>query len=120
MFQHINSPPLVVKVEEFKELRDEIKKYKEGEKERSRVTLKEEKEDKKVAETEEEEEPDVNKDQSLTLDGDPILQESLRVTVDYVRLLAKKGPAKMSLPGLKKDKKSIAKAKKAKPVKGKK
>jgi carboxyl-terminal processing protease len=107
----------VAKDDEFKEMRDEIKKYKESEHERSRVSLKEEKDEPKLAE---EEEKDENATHTLKLDGDPILQEALRVTVDYVRLLNKQSPVRLTLPELKKNDKSLVKTKKEPTKKSKK
>ncbi|NRA64035.1 MAG: carboxy terminal-processing peptidase [Pseudobacteriovorax sp.] len=73
----------VKKNKDFDEVYDEIKKYKENEKERSRVSLKEKPEDKDAKEEEEE----VDEDDEVTLADDFYLQETLHITADYLSLL---------------------------------
>ncbi|MBF0441243.1 MAG: carboxy terminal-processing peptidase [Oligoflexales bacterium] len=102
---------------EFKEIVDEIEKYKKNEEERSKVSLMEKKPDKagkqdgKVKSTKRdptEEEPD-----SLDLKDDIYLQECINITTDYIRLLHKEAPAPITIPALadaaKKAKKTSAK-----------
>jgi carboxyl-terminal processing protease len=86
---------------EFKETLEEIKKYKDGEKERNRISLKEGKDTSKSKKPGEEDEEDLMAEaQEIKLDNDPMLQETLRIAGDYVTARDGKALAAVSLPEL--------------------
>jgi carboxyl-terminal processing protease len=101
----------------FEKIRGEIKKYREGEKERYTVSLKE-KSDKDAKKDPEADEEKMAYGQENKLEDDIGLQETLRIAGDYVRLLKKEQPANLvEIPVLKqvvaevKDKPKAAKKK---------
>ena len=91
-----------LKDENFAETREAIAEYNKKKSESSRISLKEEKDDKKDDEAEEEE-FDYNTD--ITLKNDPVLQETVRIAVDYSRALKKQSLAgNVQLPHFEGDK----------------
>jgi carboxyl-terminal processing protease len=85
----------------FEKIRGEIKKYREGEKDRYTVSLKE-KSDKDGKKDPESEEEKMAYGQENKLEDDIGLQETLRIAGDYVRLLKKEQPANLvEIPALK-------------------
>jgi carboxyl-terminal processing protease len=85
----------------FDSVREDIKKYKDGEKKRFLVSLKN---DKESSEADKNKKNDADTDRDADepkLDDDPTLQEALRITSDYARLLKKQKPAYVHIPGLK-------------------
>ena len=77
----------VEKRDEFKEVFEEIKKFKENKDERSRVSLKEKKdEDEKGDDLAEKDEAKDDEDE-FTLKDDVYLQETLKITSDYIQLM---------------------------------
>ncbi len=104
---------------EFKKIFDEIEKYKKGEAERFRVSLKEDKDTAKKNQEEEAEELAERRAYMANepvLDEDAHLQEALRVASDYARLLKKQKTGLVEIPALIK----AAVAKKEKAAKAKK
>lgn len=94
----------------FQEVFDAIEEYRKNDKERSRVSLKEKKEsDKKKESDSEKKDASVASDESdsvFNLEKDVHLQETLRITGDYIQIMNSKKPGKMSFPSLaKKNKK---------------
>ena len=87
---------------DYDEVRKAIAEFRKSEKERSRVSLKEEpeKKDDKTAKKEEAEEESGNEDEH-NLKKDLNLQEALKITADYVTMLQKKKLGAPSLPELK-------------------
>ena len=89
----------------FKEVVEEIKKFRENTDERSRVSLKEKKDDpadkgkdKKAAKKAD---PEAEDAQELALENDIYLQESLYIASDYVQLIkGKKQPGEARIPEL--------------------
>ncbi len=85
----------------YVELMAEIKEYRDKEKERTRMSLKEEKDPKKKDEKDKKEEEMMSEDKDLSLKDDIHLQETVRITADYVRLInGKKIGHKLELPEL--------------------
>ncbi len=88
----------------FEKVRADIKKYKETEKERYTVSLKEKNDkDAKKLEEEEEQEARMNAGKEKLLKDDPGLQETLKIAADYVKLLRKESPGTNELPIVKKE-----------------
>ncbi|MGE0174301.1 MAG: carboxy terminal-processing peptidase [Oligoflexales bacterium] len=108
--------------EKFKEIFAEIKKYKENEAERTRVSLQEKPDDKddknkkdkdkKLAGKDEKKPDDAELDEAATVDlkDDPYLQEGLRIAGDYIQLSKGKKLGKINLPELVADKEPAKKA----------
>ncbi len=76
---------------DFQKIREEIEKFRKNKDERSRVSLKEKKEDVKEAKKDanKQEEDAMNESSEFNLKDDIYLQESVRITSDYVQLLKK-------------------------------
>jgi carboxyl-terminal processing protease len=97
----------------FKEIAEDIKTYKDGELDRSRISLKEKSAKEKAAEKQKAEKRNGRKkskdseeplDDDVTLDlvDDYHLQEALKVTADYIHLRVGQPLAKLSLPEVEK------------------
>lgn len=114
----------VAKDAKFKEISDEITKYRKNEKERNRVSLQEKKGDKKAEG--EVEEAEMEEPAEQTLVEDTYLQEAVRIATDYAQLMQKKDLGAMTIPEVaaaeKKGKKEVkvSKTKDANPLPGKK
>jgi carboxyl-terminal processing protease len=101
----------------FKQIADDIKTYKNGELERSRISLKEKSGKEKAAEKEKQEKraghkkgksgADSDEDGELALAEDFMLQESIRIAADFHNIRAGRPLAKLTIP-------DIAQAEKAK------
>lgn len=103
----------VVKDSGFQLIAEDIKTYKEGELDRSRISLKEKSAKEKAAEKQKSEkrsgrkkskdaEEGVDDDMSLDLVDDYHLQEALRVTADYLNLRTGQPLVKLSIPEVEK------------------
>lgn len=110
--------------EGFKLVADDIKTYKDGELERSRISLKEKSAKEKAADKAKVEKRNGGKsknkgdsgddDTEVPIVDDYMLQEALRVTADYTALRSGKGMAKLTIPEVvKAEKKRQAHDKKA-------
>ena len=116
-----NSKARLASDEGFKEVFEAIEKYKKNKKERSRVSLKEKTDEESKEEEAEEDDAGLaaSSDDVFDLKRDVHLKEALRITGDYIQLLAGKEPSKMSFPELAKvvDKKKEKKTAKNQPKK---
>jgi carboxyl-terminal processing protease len=100
----------------FKLVAEDIKTYRDGELERSRISLKEKSAKEKAAEKEKLEKrggrkkskdgDDADSDAELSIADDFHLQEALRVSADYVNLKAGRNLAKLTIPEVAKAEKS--------------
>lgn len=113
----------VTKDPKFKEITDEIAKYRKNEKERNRVSLQEKKGEKK---DDAEADPEIEEPVEQTLAEDTYLQEAVRIATDYAQLMQKKEPGSVTIPEVvaaqSKGKKEVkvSKSKEAVPTPGKK
>ena len=107
----VRSKDRIASNEDFKKVAEEIEKYRKNEEERSRVSLMEKKKEDAVKEKEEEEEEEEIDPAELhvPIEKDYSLQETLKITGDYIQMLqGKKDLAPVSLLGLKKKIKSAS------------
>ncbi len=91
----------VTKDSMFGKIRDDIKKYKDNVAERNRVSLKEAAADKKSKDAKKKAEEDLldeDRGEEVALSDDAHLQETLRVTADYIQLMRKKVPGFVAIP----------------------
>lgn len=102
---------------DFKKVYDAMKEYKEKEKERNLISLKiddKKKTTDKSLDEEEENEDEYDSAKSPKLSDDLLLQETLRISADYVRLMKKEKLVAYVLPDLEKEKAEKLKAEEAK------
>jgi len=108
---------------DFKKVFEAIKEYKAKEKEHNLISLKKDdnkKTPEKEVDEEEEDNPDFQQGKLPKLTDDLLLQETLRIAGDYIRLMKKEPLLSFNLPALEQEKAEKRKAEEEKKQKGKK